>query len=147
MSRSRLVLWATLALVGLSAYFLFPSLKWYRMPADERSEREQDRDPILKKILNLGLDLRGGTHLVLELDRSKLPPETKTIDALERAIEIIRNRVEIAGFMGNHANDFPSCGIGDGLKYISSGFHLLCKYLLANIYASTHLRKFYQGNF
>src|SRR5258706_2333819 len=97
MSRSRLVLWATLALVGLSAYFLFPSLKWYRMPADERSEREQDRDPILKKILNLGLDLRGGTHLVLELDRSKLPPETKTVDALERAIEIIRNRVDQFG--------------------------------------------------
>src|SRR5882724_2663054 len=97
MSRTRLVLWATLALVGLSAYFLSPTWKWYRMPADERAEREQDRDPILKKILNLGLDLRGGTHLVLELDRSKLPPETKTIDALERAIEIIRNRVDQFG--------------------------------------------------
>ncbi len=67
------------------------------MPADERTDREQDRDPILKKILNLGLDLRGGTHLVLELDRSKLPPETKTIDALDRAIEIIRNRVDQFG--------------------------------------------------
>src|SRR5882672_4111331 len=97
MTRTRLVLWTTLALVGLSVYFLLPSVKWYRMPADERSEREQDRDPILKKILNLGLDLRGGTHLVLELDRSKLPPETKTIDALERAIEIIRNRVDQFG--------------------------------------------------
>src|SRR5262249_34601644 len=68
-----------------------------RMPAQERSEREQDRDPILKKILNLGLDLKGGTHLVLELDRSKLPPETKTADALDRAIEIIRNRVDQFG--------------------------------------------------
>lgn len=87
----------TLALVGLSAYFLIPTLKWYRMTAEERTEREQDRDPILKKTLNLGLDLRGGTHLVLELDRSKLPPETKTIDALERAIEIIRNRVDQFG--------------------------------------------------
>jgi preprotein translocase subunit SecD len=67
------------------------------MPADERAEREQDRDPILKEILNLGLDLKGGTHLVLELDRSKLPPETKTIDALDRAIEIIRNRVDQFG--------------------------------------------------
>ncbi len=97
MNRTRIVLWSTLALVGLSAYFLLPSLKWYRMPPDERAEREQDRDPVLKKILNLGLDLRGGTHLVLELDRSKLPPETKTIDALERAIEIIRNRVDQFG--------------------------------------------------
>src|SRR5205823_11525028 len=96
-SRTRLVLWTTLALVGLSVYFLLPSVKWYRMPAEERAEREQDRDAILKKILNLGLDLKGGTHLVLELDRSKLPPETKTIDALERAIEIIRNRVDQFG--------------------------------------------------
>ncbi len=97
MSRTRLVLWTTLALVGLSVYFLLPSLKWYRMPMEERAEREQDRDAILKKILNLGLDLKGGTHLVLELDRSKLPPETKTIDALDRAIEIIRNRVDQFG--------------------------------------------------
>jgi preprotein translocase subunit SecD len=97
MNRSQVVMWSTIALVGLSAYFLLPTLKWYRMPADERTELEQDRDPILKKILNLGLDLRGGTHLVLELDRSKLPPETKTIDALDRAIEIIRNRVDQFG--------------------------------------------------
>lgn len=97
MSRTRVVLWLTIALVGLTAYFLAPTVKWYRMSPQERTEREQDRDPILKKILNLGLDLKGGTHLVLELDRSKLPPETKTLDALERAIEIIRNRVDQFG--------------------------------------------------
>src|SRR5690349_19925122 len=90
MNRTRVVLWSTLILVGLSAYFLFPSLKWYRMPAEERSEREQDRDPILKKIFNLGLDLRGGTHLMLELDRSKLPPETKLMDEREWALTIVR---------------------------------------------------------
>jgi len=97
MNRSRIVLWTTLSLVGLSAYFLLPTLRWYRMAPDERADRELDRDPILKKTLNLGLDLRGGTHLVLELDRSKLPPDTKTIDALDRAIEIIRNRVDQFG--------------------------------------------------
>ncbi len=67
------------------------------MSPAERTEREADRDPIIKKTLNLGLDLKGGTHLVLELDRSKLPPEIKTQDALERAIEIIRNRVDQFG--------------------------------------------------
>jgi protein-export membrane protein SecD len=97
MKRSQVVLWTTFLLVGLSVYFLLPSLKWYRMAPDDRTQMEQDRDPILKKILNLGLDLRGGTHLVLELDRSKLPPETKTLDALDRAIEIIRNRVDQFG--------------------------------------------------
>src|SRR5918912_4580878 len=49
------------------------------------------------KILNLGLDLRGGTHLVLELDRSKLNPKININDALDRAIEIIRNRVDQFG--------------------------------------------------
>ncbi len=97
MNRTQFVLWSTIALVGLSAYFLFPTFKWYRMPVADRVELEQDRDPIIKKILNLGLDLKGGVHLLLELDRAKLPPETKTIDALDRAIEIIRNRVDQFG--------------------------------------------------
>src|SRR5258708_1523490 len=97
MNRTQFVLWSTIALVGLSAYFLLPTLKWYRMPIDDRVALEQDRDPIIKKILNLGLDLKGGVHLLLELDRSKLPPEIKTQDALDRAIEIIRNRVDQFG--------------------------------------------------
>ncbi|OGR92465.1 MAG: protein-export membrane protein SecD [Elusimicrobia bacterium RIFCSPLOWO2_01_FULL_59_12] len=74
-----------------------PTVTWYRLAPDERTEREQDKDPIVSKILNLGLDLRGGTHLVLELDRSKLDPKLSVIDALERAIEIIRNRVDQFG--------------------------------------------------
>jgi protein-export membrane protein SecD len=97
MSRTQVVLWTTLALVGLSVYFLVPTISWYRMTAQERSEREQDKDPIISKILNLGLDLRGGTHLVLELDRNKLDPHVNIFDALDRAIEIIRNRVDQFG--------------------------------------------------
>ncbi len=97
MSQSRVVLWITLALAGLTVYFLLPTVKWYRMTPQERTEREQDRDPILRKTLNLGLDLKGGTHLVLELDRAKLPPDAKPLEALERAIEIIRNRVDQFG--------------------------------------------------
>lgn len=97
MSRSQLVLWTTLALVGLSIYFLVPTVRWYRMPAGERADYEQQKDPILGKILNLGLDLRGGTHLVMELDRSKLDPHFNLTEALERAIEIIRNRVDQFG--------------------------------------------------
>src|SRR5688572_25323386 len=97
MNRTQAVLWTTLALVGISIYFLVPTLRWYRMPAEERTERERDKDPIVGKILNLGLDLRGGTHLVLELDRSKLDPKTNINEALDRAIEIIRNRVDQFG--------------------------------------------------
>jgi len=97
MNRTQTVLWLTMVLVGMSAYFLWPTVRWYRMAPADRAERERDRDPLLKKILNLGLDLKGGTHLVLELDREKLPPNVKAPDALERAIEIIRNRIDKFG--------------------------------------------------
>lgn len=97
MNRTSVVLWSTVALIALSVYFLMPTVKWHRMSPAEQAEREQDKDPIITKTLNLGLDLRGGTHLVLELDRAKLPPNVKINDALERAIEIIRNRVDQFG--------------------------------------------------
>lgn len=97
MNRTQGILWSTLILIGLSAYSLWPTVRWYRMAPEDRAEREKDRDPILKKTLNLGLDLKGGTHLVLELDRSKLPATIKTQDALDRAIEIIRNRIDKFG--------------------------------------------------
>ena len=97
MNKTQTVLWSTILLVVLSVYFLTPTVSWYRMAPAERSDREQDKDPMIQKILNLGLDLRGGTHLVLELDRSKLDPKINIQDALDRAIEIIRNRVDQFG--------------------------------------------------
>lgn len=97
MNRSQLVLWSTLILVGLSIFFLKPTYHWYHLPQTERDQLEKERDPILQKILSLGLDLRGGTHLVLELDRSKLDPKIPVKDAVDRAIEIIRNRVDKFG--------------------------------------------------
>lgn len=51
--------------------------------------------PLNKKI-NLGLDLRGGMHLVLHVDTSKLTEAAKN-DAVERAIEIVRNRIDEFG--------------------------------------------------
>ncbi|MCM8782106.1 MAG: protein translocase subunit SecD [Candidatus Omnitrophica bacterium] len=51
--------------------------------------------PVKEKI-NLGLDLQGGIHLVLRVDTSKLP-EKQREDAAERALEIIRNRIDQFG--------------------------------------------------
>jgi preprotein translocase subunit SecD len=96
-SRSQFVFWTTIALLGISVYFLVPTFQWYRMSPQEREERERDKDPMITKILNLGLDLRGGTHLVLEIDRSKVDAKTNIQEAIERAIEIIRNRVDDTG--------------------------------------------------
>ncbi len=51
--------------------------------------------PLDKKI-NLGLDLKGGMHLVLKVDTSQIPPKDKE-DAIERALEVIRNRIDEFG--------------------------------------------------
>lgn len=63
-----------LAIIGLCAYFTFP----------------------LDKRINLGLDLRGGMHLLLKVDTSHLPEKDK-IDATDRALEVIRNRIDAFG--------------------------------------------------
>ncbi len=51
---------------------------------------------IQKGKINLGLDLQGGMHVVLRVDTSKLPIEARK-DAVERAMEVIRNRIDQFG--------------------------------------------------
>ncbi len=63
-----------LAIMGLCAYFSFP----------------------LNKKINLGLDLKGGMHLLLKVDTSHLPDKNKA-DAADRALEVIRNRIDAFG--------------------------------------------------
>jgi SecD/SecF fusion protein len=46
--------------------------------------------------INLGLDLQGGMHVVLKVDTAKVPLEARK-DALDRAIEVIRNRIDQFG--------------------------------------------------
>ncbi|MDD3904921.1 MAG: protein translocase subunit SecD [Candidatus Omnitrophica bacterium] len=57
----------------------------------------KDKDGSVQKgKINLGLDLQGGMHVVLKVDTSKVPAEARK-DAVERAMEIIRNRVDQFG--------------------------------------------------
>ncbi|MCX7940571.1 MAG: protein translocase subunit SecD [Endomicrobia bacterium] len=94
--RYRILLVAVVILIGL--YFLFPTIQWYLfMTPQQRQQKEISRDPILKKILKLGLDLKGGTYLVLEIDKEKIPQGIDLSDALDRAIEVIRNRIDQYG--------------------------------------------------
>ena len=51
--------------------------------------------PLNKKI-NLGLDLKGGMHLIFRVDTSKLSNKEKK-GAQERALEILRNRIDQLG--------------------------------------------------
>jgi len=63
-----------LIVLGICAYFAFP----------------------LDKRVNLGLDLRGGMHLLLKVDTTRLSGSAKQ-DAADRAIEVIRNRIDQFG--------------------------------------------------
>ncbi|NQS99976.1 MAG: protein translocase subunit SecD [Candidatus Omnitrophica bacterium] len=58
---------------------------WMAYPPDEK--------------VKLGLDLKGGMHLILKVDIEKLPKEPKEIraEATDRAIEVIRNRIDQFG--------------------------------------------------
>src|SRR3990167_2262853 len=49
-----------------------------------------------EKEITLGLDLQGGMHVVMKVDLDKVP-ETARKDATDRAVEIIRNRIDELG--------------------------------------------------
>ena len=70
--------WLVLFIIGLVALSV-----WAIYPPGEK--------------INLGLDLKGGMHVVLEADTSKLPPGETVEEAVNIALEIIRNRVDQFG--------------------------------------------------
>ena len=97
----RLVSWKTLLTLGatlLSVWALVPTYQFYQLPREERLAPGKDTPAarLREKAIPLGLDLQGGMHLVLEVDRSKLPPE-EAAGAVDRAIEVINNRVDQFG--------------------------------------------------
>ncbi|MDD4202504.1 MAG: protein translocase subunit SecD [Candidatus Omnitrophica bacterium] len=58
----------------------------------------KDGKVLEKGKINLGLDLQGGMHMVLEVDTSALEEEAAK-DAPERALEVIRNRIDQFGVL------------------------------------------------
>ncbi len=87
----------TALLIILAGYFLYPTFEWSRMSDEEKTAAEKAKDPILGKALKLGLDLKGGTHLLLEVDASKLDEKVSVKDAVDRAVEVMRNRIDQFG--------------------------------------------------
>src|SRR3990170_6071134 len=101
MKRSQL--WLTLITVFLiiaSVWYLYPSLSLWGLSDTEKAIiKEKDPQKLLsleQKGIKLGLDLKGGMHVVLQVDKTKLKPE-ESKDAVERALEIIRNRIDQFG--------------------------------------------------
>ncbi len=94
------VVFLILFLVIVSLFYLYPSIKYYSLSDEEKDELKSE-DPqelvnLEKKAIKLGLDLKGGMHVVLQVDKSKLSP-AESKDAVDRALEIIRNRVDQFG--------------------------------------------------
>ena len=87
-------------LIVASLWYLYPSIKLWSMSASQkqtlRTTEPQDLVSLEKKALKLGLDLKGGLHVVLQVDQSKLKEDERK-DAVDRALEIIRNRVDQFG--------------------------------------------------
>jgi protein-export membrane protein SecD len=81
-----------------AAYYLYPTLRFYQLPHEERvtAARGTEVADLREKSIPLGLDLQGGLHLVLEVDREKLGPG-EVSGAVDRAMTILRNRIDEFG--------------------------------------------------
>lgn len=90
MSKLKYRLLTIVALLVASAWALFPrNVTVKRLGSDGVL-----RDTVERQVpLNLGLDLRGGMYLELEIDESKQAITDKS-DAIERALKVVRTRLE-----------------------------------------------------
>jgi len=100
--KTRIRLGVILLVVLISGWYLWPSGRYYSMSPSERDEFELSHpieyDKLENSSVKLGLDLQGGMHLVLELDMDKVEmKEEEMKDAIDRTLEIIRNRVDQFG--------------------------------------------------
>lgn len=83
-----------LVVLGAALWSLWPSYRLYTMKPEEQAKLPpSELESLQKRAINLGLDLKGGMYLLLEVDREKLK-EGDVEGAVDRAIQIIRNRID-----------------------------------------------------
>jgi SecD/SecF fusion protein len=86
-----------IAAILLSIWYIYPTLRLATLSSKVRGRMDSGQLAKLeRRAVRLGLDLKGGMHLVLEVDKSNLSPK-EAQDAVDRALEIIRNRVDQFG--------------------------------------------------
>ncbi|MEK7774889.1 MAG: protein translocase subunit SecD [Candidatus Zixiibacteriota bacterium] len=86
--------------IVLSIYAFWPTFRLWTM-SDSDKQTLQTNDPgalmsLKQKAIRPGLDLQGGIHVVLRVKLEELD-EASRKDAVERAIQVIRNRVDGLG--------------------------------------------------
>ena len=82
-----------IATIVLAIWSLYPTYTFYTNPPQEGTD---EYVAMKGKAINLGLDLQGGIHLVLEVDPTGLPEDQRR-DVVARVKEIITNRVDQFG--------------------------------------------------
>lgn len=64
------------AVLAIAAYFLYPTIKWSMMSEAQKEQLKLENQKayynLKSKTINLGLDLQGGMHVVLEVDVKEL---------------------------------------------------------------------------
>ena len=89
-----------IVVLAIVLYNLYPTIKWYSMSYQEREQLAENNpvayNKLKSKVIKLGLDLQGGIHLVLEVEKDKIPPDARAT-AVDRAIRVIRNRIDQFG--------------------------------------------------
>jgi len=88
--------WIILAVVALSCYSIWPSIEYHTKQGAEKAKFAKENPKVVEKSVNFGLDLAGGTSIILEIDKSGLKPD-EAEGVQERSLEIIRNRVDQYG--------------------------------------------------
>lgn len=92
--------WLTLIFIVVSVIAFWDTFKmWTISPEQKQALAENDPSALAKleqSAIRLGLDLQGGIHVVLRVKLEELDGPARE-DAVERAIQIIRNRVDGLG--------------------------------------------------
>ncbi|MEW5925738.1 MAG: protein translocase subunit SecD, partial [Candidatus Zixiibacteriota bacterium] len=93
-----LALTGILVILGFIGFW--NTLKLWTLSQDDKAKMEEVKpgsvSELERKAMRLGLDLQGGIHVVLRVEMEKLD-QTAREEAVDRAIQVIRNRIDFTG--------------------------------------------------
>jgi SecD/SecF fusion protein len=96
-SKMRWKIVLVLVILVASAWKASYTFKYFSLSDEDKAAMPAENlDALEQQSLSLGLDLKGGMHLVLEVDKEGLPAD-EAQDVMERALEVIGNRIDQFG--------------------------------------------------
>ncbi len=87
-------------LIVLAFVGFWNTLRYWTLSAADKARMDEVKpgssQELERKAMRLGLDLQGGLHVVLRVEMEKIEASART-DAVDRAIQVIRNRIDFTG--------------------------------------------------